>query len=238
MPRLEICFLPALYAHRAIREDFITVVVDVLRATTAFCAAFEAGVESIIPVTDLERLKELKTSDTLTAAERDGKKVDFADFGNSPVILLQADLRGKSLAYSTTNGTQAIEQAKSQGNIAIASFANLDAVGSRLISASKDVVILCSGWKNSFSLEDSVCAGAVAQLLLNSGKYKTEGDSVFVALKLWNESKDHLQAYCSIGAHYQRLARLGLNDDLTHCFNLNSTDVVPVWEGGKLVINI
>jgi 2-phosphosulfolactate phosphatase len=235
MPRLEVCFLPALYSHRTIENGFITVVVDVLRATTAFCAAFDAGVESILPVASLEQLKELKNSGYLTAAEREGRKVDFADFGNSPVHFLQTDLRGKNLAYSTTNGTQAIELAKVQGNIAIACFANLNSVCSCLVNDGKDVVILCSGWKNSVSLEDSVCAGAVAELLLGIGKYKIVGDSVFMALQLWNEAKNHLQQYCSSGEHYQRLEKLKLNDDLAHCFKLDSTHVVPVWDGGKLV---
>ena len=98
------------------REPFITVVVDVLRATTAFCAAFEAGVELIVPVGNLEKLQRMKNAGYLTAAERDGKKINFADFGNSPVLFLKTDFRGRSLAYSTTNGTHAIEMARKEND--------------------------------------------------------------------------------------------------------------------------
>jgi 2-phosphosulfolactate phosphatase len=235
MPQIETCFSPALFSFRDIQDGFITVVVDVLRATSAFCAAFDAGVDAIIPVANLEQLKVLQGSGCITAAERDGKKVDFADFGNSPTLFLKADLSGKTLAYSTTNGTRAIELASSQGFVTVASFANLDAVSSWLARQQKDIVILCSGWKNSFSLEDSVCAGAVAEYLVNSGLYSYQSDSVLSSLQLWDKAKDNLLSFCSQGSHYKRLEKLGLKDDLAHCFCLNSSKTVPVWDGDKLV---
>ena len=235
MPKIEVCFSPALYGDYPYRSGFITVVVDVLRATTAFCAAFDAGVESIIPVDNLERLKELKAAGFLTAGERDGKKVDFADFSNSPVRFLQADLKGKSLAYSTTNGTHAIELAKLNGSMAIASFANLNAVALWTMNQNKNIIILCSGWKDSFSLEDSVCSGAMVGKLLQSGQYSSDSDSAYSALRLWKMAESNLQEFCSHGAHYQRLVRLEQNADLDYCFRLNTSGVVPVWDGKKLV---
>jgi 2-phosphosulfolactate phosphatase len=41
-------------------NDAIVVVADILRATTAICAAFENGVKSLIPVADLEEARALK----------------------------------------------------------------------------------------------------------------------------------------------------------------------------------
>ena len=177
MNRIEVILSPALYGYRTLQSGFLTVVVDVLRATTAFCAAFDAGVESVLPVSELDELRILKSQGYLTAAERDGKKVDFADFGNSPVLFLRSELKGKKLAYSTTNGTKAIELAKPNGSVVIASFSNLGAVTAWLINQQKDILILCSGWKNSVSLEDSVCAGALTTGLINSDRFTTEGDS-------------------------------------------------------------
>ena len=235
MPLIEVCFSPALYGYRTTQSGFTTVVVDVLRATTAFCAAFDAGAEFIIPVDSLERLKELQSLGCLTSAERDGMKVDIADFGNSPARFLQANLKGKSLAYSTTNGTHAIELAKPYGNIITSSFANLFAVTAWLLNQGKDIVILCSGWKNTFSLEDSVCAGALVEKLIGSGKYSFDSDSVYTSIRLWELAKDNLQEFCCHGSHYKRLEKLGVSDDLEHCFRLNTSTVVPVWDGEKLV---
>jgi 2-phosphosulfolactate phosphatase len=235
MPSIEVCFSPLLYPSQTGQNRFTTVVIDVLRATTAFCAAFEAGVESLVPVASLEELKTFKEAGFLTAAERDGKKVDFADYGNSPLRFLQEDLRGKSLAYSTTNGTQAIEIAKPFGGIVTASFANLHAVAAFLKAQNNDLVILCSGWMNSFSLEDSVCAGALIQELVFPASYSISSDSALAALELWEKAKECLQPFCSRGSHYKRLEKLGLQDDLDHCFLMNTSSVVPAWNGEKLI---
>ena len=229
MNAIEVCLSPALLEYRSLRTGFITVVTDVLRATTAFCAAFDSGLESLLPVEGLEELKILGSQGYLTAAERDGKKVDFADFGNSPVRFLQADLTGKKLAYSTTNGTRAIGLAKEAGPFTVAAFSNLDAVTAYLAAQQKDILILCSGWKSSFSLEDSVCAGAIASGLTSSGRYSLAGDPALAAVKLWDESRDHLQEFCSPGDHYRRLQKLGLQDDLDYSFRLNTSKAVPVW---------
>ena len=165
MKSIEVILSPALFEHRITFDNYIVVVIDVLRATTAFCAAFDSGVKTLIPVSDLDELLEFKNIGYLTAAERDGKKVDFADFGNSPVVFLKSNLKGKKLAYSTTNGTKAVEMAKSSVNIAIASFANLHVISKWLTDQNKNIVILCSGWKNTFSLEDTLCAGALVESL-------------------------------------------------------------------------
>lgn len=235
MNRIEVIFSPALYETRTLQSGFLTVVVDVLRATTAFCAAFDAGVESLLPVAELDELRILKSQGYLTAAEREGKKIDFADFGNSPVLFRQSELKGKKLAYSTTNGTRAIDLAKPNGTLVIASFSNLEAVTAWLINQQKDILILCSGWKDSLSLEDSVCAGALTTGLINSARYAVGSDSANIAVELWNKSRNDLQSYCSKGSHFQRLEKLGLIDDLSFCFKLNTSTAVPVWNGEYIV---
>jgi 2-phosphosulfolactate phosphatase len=231
MNSIEVCLTPALYKYKTTADNFIVVVVDVLRATTSFCGALDAGAKSIIPVSGLEELQEFKNKGYLTAAEREGKKVDFADFGNSPTVFLQSDLKGKELAYSTTNGTQAVEMAKSSENIVVAAFVNLTAVSNWLIKEHKNVVILCSGWKNTFSLEDTLCAGALVESLEESGTYSHICDASGASLSLWQSSKNNLQEVVTKANHYQRLVKLGQLDDLRHCFLLNTSGAIPVWDG-------
>lgn len=231
MKKIEVCLSPALFEFRSISENCIVVVIDVLRATTSFCAAFDSGVRTIIPVAGLDELLIYKNKGYLTAAERNGGKVEFADFGNSPTAFLKSQLHGKDLAYSTTNGTQAIELAKSSGNITVACFANLAAVSRWLHMQNIDLVILCSGWKNMFSLEDTLCAGALIATLSESRGYELTGDASDTALILWNSSKNDLNKAVENAEHYKRLSVLGHQDDLRHCFIPNSSEVVPVWDG-------
>jgi 2-phosphosulfolactate phosphatase len=214
MNSIEVCLSPALFEYKTTNDTYIVVIVDVLRATTAFCAAFDSGVKSVIPVSNLEELLEYKNNGYLTAAERNGEKVDFADFGNSPTVFLQNSLTGKELAYSTTNGTQAVEIAKSSGEMAMAAFSNLTAVCNWLLVQQKDVLVLCSGWKQTISLEDTLCAGVIVEKLLGSGKYDLEGDAALAALTLWNGASDELRKVASKGSHYQRLKLLGLENDI------------------------
>lgn len=233
MNSIEVCLSPALFSFKTTNENFIVVIVDVLRATSAFCAAFDSGVKLLIPVPGLEELLEYKNKGFLTAAERDGNKVDFADFGNSPTVFLQSDLSGKELAYSTTNGTQAIKTASNAGSqdIVSAAFVNLNAVSEWLISQNKNVVILCSGWKNTFSLEDTLCAGALVEMLENSKKFMHICDASGSALNQWQLSKNNLVSNVQKANHYKRLLAKGLNDDLDYCFRLNISNAVPVWNG-------
>lgn len=231
MNSIEVCLSPALYKYKTTIDNYIVVIVDVLRATTAFCAAFDRGVHIVIPVSGLEELLEYKNKGYLTAAERDGNKVDFADFGNSPTVFLQNDLKGKKLAYSTTNGTQAVEMVKSSGNIAAAAFANLSAVGEWLIGQGKNVVILCSGWKNTFSLEDTLCAGALVDSLIISGKFVPICDASATSSELWRSSKNNLLDVVKKASHYKRLYAMKQHNDLKHCFQLNTSKAIPIWDG-------
>jgi len=235
MNSIEVCLSPALFSYKATTGNFIVVIVDVLRATTSFCSAFDSGVKTVIPVSDLEELLEYKKNGFLTAAERDGNKVDFTDFGNSPTMLLQNDLSGRELAYSTTNGTQAVELTRKSGNIAIAAFSNLNAIAQWLNVQQKNIVILCSGWKNTFSFEDTLCAGALVEVLKLSGGFSINCDASLVSLTLWHSSKNNLAEIIKNASHYQRLITLGQYDDLQYCFRLNCSKAVPVWNGRGFV---
>lgn len=231
MNSIEVCLSPALFNFKTSTDNYIVVIIDVLRATTAFCAAFDRGVKTVIPVSGLEELLEYKNNGYLTAGERDGAKIGFADFGNSPTVLLQSSLSGKELAYSTTNGTQAVEMAKSSGNIVAAAFVNLNAVSKWLINQQKNVVILCSGWKNTFSLEDTLCAGALVETLELSGKLMHNCDASGASLTLWQLSKNNLKEVVKNANHYKRLIKLGQQTDLQLCFRLNTSEAIPVWDG-------
>jgi 2-phosphosulfolactate phosphatase len=50
--RVEVCFMPGQYPLYA-QDMGIVVVIDVLRATSAMVAAFENGVDRIIPVSTI-----------------------------------------------------------------------------------------------------------------------------------------------------------------------------------------
>jgi 2-phosphosulfolactate phosphatase len=231
---LEVCFSPALYPLFR-NSKAITVVVDIFRATTAICTAFEYGVSRIIPVATLDEARTYQSKGYLIAAERDGIKPDFADFGNSPYNFMQEHLQGTTIVYSTTNGTQAIKLAGGTLPVVIASFVNLSAVASLLEKQSEDIILLCAGWKQRFSLEDAVFCGALSEKLLHSGKFSSKCDSVTASLDLWHGASEDIMAYNDKFAHSHRLKSLMLDDVLEFCLTPDHTQKVPVYKNGIIV---
>jgi 2-phosphosulfolactate phosphatase len=232
---IEVCFSPALFASKVTEKDFIVVIIDVLRATTSFCAALDNGAKCIIPLASVDEARGYKENGYLVAGERDGSKIDFADFGNSPSGFITPIIKDRVIAYTTTNGTQAIEMAKGSDAVALAAFTNLNAITGWIVKQNKNVVILCSGWKNTFSAEDAICAGALTLELMKSGNFRMNGDSSYAAYDLWNIAKIDLLGYVQKASHYQRLEKLGLAEQLPLCFGINTSKAIPVWNGEAIV---
>jgi 2-phosphosulfolactate phosphatase len=158
--KLEACFSPAMFMPDENR-DSIVVVIDVLRASSAICTAFANGASAIIPVADATEAKDYKSRGYLVAAERDGYILDFADFGNSPFNFTKEKIAGRTIVYSTTNGTGIINLASASYLTVIGSFLNISALTEWLIKQDRDIMLFCAGWKNRFNIEDTVCAGAI-----------------------------------------------------------------------------
>jgi len=232
-PTVEVCFSPRLYGHKLTTGKFTTIVVDILRATTSICAAFDHGVMEILPVTGLEEAKDMKDKGYFVACERNGEVMEFADIGNSASDFIRDDLVGKSVVFSTTNGTKTINMARDAQEVLIGSFVNLNALANYLINQQGKVVIFCAAWKNLFNLEDSVFAGALSEILLNNG-FSTDCDSVLGAIDLWHRAKVDLPKYLSKSSHRKRLKHLVSDQDFNYTVTLNSTSVIPVLKGEKL----
>lgn len=232
-PTVEVCFSPKLYGHKLTEGKFTTVVVDILRATTSICAAFDHGVKEIIPVSGLDEAREMKRNGYFVACERNGEIMDFADIGNSASDFLRHDLKGQAVAFSTTNGTKTINMARDAEHVLVGSFVNIQALADLLIEKKKNVVIFCAAWKSLFNLEDSVFAGALAEMLLNHG-FSTACDSVLGAVDLWHRAKVDLKTYLSKSSHRNRLNHLVSDEDFKYTITLNSTKVIPVLNGDKL----
>lgn len=233
---VEVCFSPKLYPELLTKENFIVVLVDILRATTSICTAFENGVKTIIPVASLNEARILKGQGYLVASEQDGKKLDFADFGNSAFSFTRDKIEGKTLVYCTTNGTRALEMAKDAKIIAIGAFINISALKNWIIKEDRNVVILCSGWKNKFCLEDTIFAGALTEMLLTNPAFITCCDSAKAAIDIWSLARYDLTGYIEKAAHRHRLKKLGLDEVIPYSFTSDLTSVVPVYEG-KVIMN-
>lgn len=232
---IEVCFTPVLFKYRLTTENYIVVVVDILRATTAICTAFGNGVSEIIPVAKIEETKAYREKGYMVAGERDGVVIDGADFGNSPFNFSKENVNGKKLVITTTNGTQTIEIAKESDCVVLGAFSNIRVLEQWLLNQDKNVLILCAGWKNKFNIEDSLFAGALAERLINSGKFNSNCDSVAASRDIWKLAQNDLLLYLEKASHRHRLKKLGLDDVLGFCFTEDTSPVIPYLKGNTLV---
>jgi 2-phosphosulfolactate phosphatase len=230
--KLDTCFSPALF-EPDVHSNSIVVVIDILRASSAICTAFANGAAAIIPVADVHEAKEYKSRGYLVAAERDGFVLDFADFGNSPFNFTK-----EKVVYSTTNGTGIINIASTAYMTVVGSFLNIGAITQWLIKQDRNVLLFCAGWKNRFNIEDTVCAGAMAERLISSNLYTTNCDSTYASIDLWLLARPDLPGYIEKAAQRTRLRDKKLDDCIEFCLTSDYTEKIPVMKNGILVDNI
>jgi 2-phosphosulfolactate phosphatase len=235
--KIETCLSPALFEPDE-HSNSIVVIIDILRASSAICTAFANGATEIIPVADVQEAKDYKARGYLVAAERDGYVLDFADFGNSPFNFTKEKVEGKTIVYSTTNGTGIINLSSSAYMTVVGAFLNIGSLTQWLIKQDRDVLLFCAGWKNRFNIEDTVCAGAIAEKLMTSNLYTTICDSTLAALDLWTLASPDLQGYINKAAQRTRLRDKNLDDCIEFCLTADFTEKIPVIKNGILVDNI
>jgi len=157
---MEIQILQLLDGARQARG--LTVIIDVFRAFSTACYAFNYGAGNIIPVGSIElayRLKE-QNPDYILVGERNEQKPEGFDFGNSPSLLVAGKIAGKTLVHTTSSGTQGIANAKNASEMVTGSFVNAGAIVRYIRQQNPDVVsLVCMGYACEYPTdEDTLCA--------------------------------------------------------------------------------
>ncbi|MBS0014073.1 MAG: 2-phosphosulfolactate phosphatase [Desulfobacterales bacterium] len=157
------------YARGAEKARGLAVVIDVFRAFSAACYAFDQGAKKIVAAESLDAARAVKQKhpDYLLMGERHAKKPPDFDLGNSPSEIAATDLTGKTLVHSTHAGTRALLAARGAQTVITASFVNAAAVARYIArTCPDDVYLVCAGFEGkSEALEDVLCAGYIRQLV-------------------------------------------------------------------------
>ncbi len=235
--KVEVVFSPALFPVYFDNKDCVVVVIDVFRATSAICAAFESGIDALIPVSTMEEAIEYKQKGFKVGAERNAEIVEGFDFGNSPLGFTEGEFRGETLVLTTTNGTKAVEIAKDANKVLIGSFTNLSSLCDYIEKEDKDVLLLCAGWKDRFNLEDTLFAGAVAERITQNIRFSNLSDSTVASIEMYKGAKNDLYGFLGSSSHRKRLSRLNMEEDIIYCLTEDLSDVVPVLKGNRIVSN-
>ncbi|PID88936.1 MAG: 2-phosphosulfolactate phosphatase [Bacteroidia bacterium] len=228
---IEVILSIPFWPYRSIKKDAIVVVIDILRASTSMVGALDYGLSRIRPMALREEARKLKTTECLLAAEIEGKQWEHADMGNSVDDFRQAHLKDKELILSTTNGTRALHMAAEIADtVVVGAFANLNAVADYIRQQDKDVILFCSGYKNTLALEDQLFAGALANLLMRTQQYHSLCDALKASIDLWRIAQPNLLEYIKDISHRRRLPHILSQEALTYTFTPNSSECVPVFK--------
>jgi len=213
--------------------DTTVVVIDVLRATSTITAALAAGATAIIPFAEIAAARQRAiefTTPVLLGGEREGKRINGFDLGNSPCEYRPEVVKDQTILFTTTNGTRALAACHQARRILLAGFVNLTAVVDQVSNAS-DLHILCAGTDAKVSQEDVLLAGALTEMLSRCNKPFTAGnDSAQLAQQAWaSHAREigNLEQLLKAGRGGQNLLNLGLDADIAFCATMDRFDLVP-----------
>ncbi|MGI6643519.1 MAG: 2-phosphosulfolactate phosphatase [Bacillota bacterium] len=232
MPTVKVFKTPDLMASCDMSGS-VAVIIDVLRATSSLVHAFSSGCRLAIPAMNRQcaLLAKKQHPNALLCGEENGVKIPGFDLGNSPQEYTPAMVRDKEIIMTTSNGTKAILGAHSQGAgpVLICSFLNLGAVVRRcsqeLSTRSGNTFIVCSGSHGAFSLEDFICAGALAHELETLG-FELH-PAAKEAMERFEMYQDDILRALQDSPHGQYLASIGFEGDLAFCARMNAVTNVP-----------
>ncbi len=241
--RVFVSLLPSLIDAARLPESS-AVVIDVLRASTTICAAFTAGATRVVPfgtIDDARRMAAMLPAEDrpLLGGERGGVKIDGFDLGNSPLEYTTESVGGRTVLFTTTNGTQALIAVAAADRVFIGTFSNLSVLVERLAAETGDVNLVCAGTDGQVTLEDVIGAGAIAAALLERDSELTIGnDEATVALGLhlsYGEDANRLDAMRS-GLGGANLIDLGYDADIEFAARVDACPILPVYHDGSLIV--
>jgi 2-phosphosulfolactate phosphatase len=226
-----VALLPEWLDREALPRSTV-LVVDVLRASTTMTTALASGCLGIVPVADpaeaRRRARALGAS-ALVAGERKGRMIEGFDLGNSPLEMTSARVGGKTLVFTTSNGTGALLAARTAAAVGVGALVNLTAAAGWAHAGGRDVTVVCAGEQGRVSLEDHVCAGLLVEAVrrLEPAARLTEAAEGAVGLgRGYGKAVGRLAQDSSWG---RSLAEAGRAADLEACLVLDTTTLVPVY---------
>ncbi len=216
----------------------IAIVIDVLRATTTLQFAAKACPKMIIPCATLDEARELhKTLPTaLLCGEREGMLPDGFNLGNSPQEYTPEKVSGKILVFASTNGSGALIAARKIASRTITCcLRNTSAVASKLHElGAQNVAIICAGQNKRFSLEDTFCAGMLAQILTKKTPDIVLDDSISAARAIYTYFNTSI---FNVATHAQYLQNsLGYDNDIYIASQIDADDFCLEYNGEQIFI--
>lgn len=161
------------------------------------------------------------------------------DFGNSPLEFTRDAVAGRSVLYTTTNGTAALIATHGARECLFASFVNvsasIDAV-SRAATGGGDVTVICAGTDRRVALEDAVCAGRIVRSLSPVAD-AVLSDAAKIVQAIEQPYVSSVVALAEDATHARALTAAGFGADVEYCLGLDTVPVAVAYKGNRLELH-
>lgn len=222
----------------------IAVVIDILRASSTIVHALGNGAVRVIPCQEVEEAKQVANGLTLRpllGGERHGTMIAGFDLDNSPRRYSREVCAGRTVVFTTTNGTRALARCRAARRVLIGSFCNLSAICKELEEEKGGIHLVCAGTDGNVTLEDVLFAGTVYRRLKKECPELTAGnDSCLLAsqfAKVTTEEKKMILRVFEGSLGGKNLIEVGFQADLERCAEFDLFDIVPEWNIGENTIS-
>jgi 2-phosphosulfolactate phosphatase len=219
----------------------VVAVVDVLRASTVVAVALANGARAVVPLESsdevITRSKSFDRSEVRLAGERRMNPIPGFDFGNSPGEFTRDAVEGKTVLFTTSNGTGALLAVQGARDVVIGSYVNFSAVLTMMrtaVRAGTDVVIVCAGRDKEFALEDAGCAGRYVRQLVTRTPDVEMNDGARASELIAKRYGDRVDQLFAESAHGRALAEAGFADDLVTCAQIDSHAIIPIYQDRQI----
>jgi 2-phosphosulfolactate phosphatase len=213
----------------------VAVVIDVLRASTTIIVALANGVARVIPCGLVDTARSLaaedETGNTLTGGERGGVKIEGFDLDNSPASYTRERVAGRSIAFTTTNGTAALLRTQEAARVLIGALVNRQAIVDALRAEGRPIHLVCAGTDGCVTSEDLLGAGAIAADLASLGNLEFADYATEKAAGYWTDNVRPAQRIRELreSSGGCNLVELGFDQDIVRAAELDSIAVVPEY---------
>lgn len=206
------------------------VAVDVLRATTTLSVARANGAARIVPLAGPGEALALRGRDAaaLACGERGGRIVPGFDLGNSPFEYGRERVAGRTLAFASTNGSQALRSLAGCDRLWLGAFVSASALLAALAGAGT-IAIVCAGKLGRFALEDAAFAGWLCARLAAGGA-ELAGPQARLAASIAPRGPADIRSLVEGCSHARELRRTGPEyaRDVEYCATLDALDAA--WD--------
>ena len=213
----------------------VAVVLDVVLATTTIAMALHHGAREVITVPEVEQARTYGGADTILAGEKDAIVPDgFETF--APVALSKTGLKDNRLVLVSTNGTVALHNAGNAAHVYTAALVNATAVTNHLLATHNDetILLVCSGARHRFSLEDCLGAGILVNQLMEKSVDRFLLTDAAIAARTLADTLHPLETMQSARVGHL-MGRLDLMDNIDLAATLDCYTVVPKQVDGRII---